>query len=134
MFAFGSRDIEMRTKRGVSSSCLGLLLAVLLLAAMPLPAHHWLQGQYDESQPVMLDGTVSKITWKNPHVLLSLEVKEQRGEVARWEFELASPNGLMSRGWKLDSFKRGDRVIVNGYRAKNGSHLAIATKVTLAAH
>ena len=117
----------MRTNRAV------LVLAVgLLLTAMPVLAHHWFKGQYDENQPVTLNGTVTKVIWKNPHVLLSIDVKERSGEVTKWELELASPNGLMSQGWKLDSFKRGDRVIVNGHRAKDGSNLASATKVTLA--
>ena len=105
----------------------------LLLTPMTGLAHHWFKGQYDENQPITLNGTVSKVIWKNPHVLMSVDVKEESGELTKWELELASPNGLMSQGWKLDSFKRGDRVIVNGYRAKDGSNLASATKVTLAA-
>lgn len=105
----------------------------LLLPPMPGLAHHWFKGQYDENQPVTLNGTVTKVIWRNPHVHLSIDVKEGSGEVTKWELELASPNGLMSQGWKLDSFKRGDRVVVNGHRAKDGSNLASATKVTLAA-
>ena len=120
--------VSVRTKRAV------LVVGVaLLLAAEPLLAHHWFKGQYDENQPVTLNGTVARVSWKNPHVLLSIEVKEDSGKVTKWEVELASPNGLMSQGWKLDSFKRGDRVIVNGHRAKDGSNLASAMKVTLAA-
>jgi Family of unknown function (DUF6152) len=106
---------------------------VLLLAAMPVLAHHSFKAQYDEAQPITLKGTVTKLIWKNPHVLLDVDVKGGTGEVAKWELELDSPNGLISQGWKVDSFKEGDRVVVTGYRAKNGSNFARARKVTLAA-
>jgi hypothetical protein len=111
-----------------------LLCALFLaLSAAPVLAHHSFKGQYDENQRITLRGTVTRVAWRNPHVLLSIDVKEGSSEVTKWELELASPNGLMSQGWKLDSFKPGDQVIVNGYRAKNGSNLASAWKVTLAA-
>lgn len=118
----------MRAKRAVLVVGVGLLLT-----AIPVLGHHWFKGQYDENQPITLNGTVTKLIWKNPHVFLSIDVREGSGEVTKWELELDSPNGLMSEGWKLDSFKRGDQVIVTGYRAKNGSNLARARKVTLAA-
>ena len=61
-------------------------------------------------------------------------MKDGTGKVTNWELELASPNGLMSQGWKVDSLKPGDQVTVNGFRARDGSNLASATKVTLDAH
>jgi hypothetical protein len=100
---------------------------------MPVLGHHSFKAQYDETQPITLNGTVTKLIWKNPHVLLDVDVKGGTGEVTKWELELDSPNGLLSQGWKVDSFKAGDRVIVSGYRAKNGSNSARARKVTLAA-
>ena len=105
----------------------------ILLAGAPIVAHHAFAAEFDADAPLTLNGTVAKVIWKNPHVLLSIDVKEGSGEVTKWELELDSPNGLISQGWKIDSFKAADHVIVTGYRAKNGSNLARATKVTLAA-
>jgi hypothetical protein len=100
-------------------------------AATPVFAHHSSKAEYDESQPVTLSGKIKKVTWKNPHVLLSLDVSDGSGKVTNWQLELASPNGLISQGWRLDSLKPGDEVTVSGYRAKDGSNLASAKKVTL---
>ena len=53
------------------------------------------------------------------------------GKLVNWKMELASPNGLMRQGWKVDSLKPGDRVAVSGYAARDGSHLMNARKVIL---
>ena len=107
--------------------------AGLLLGAMPILAHHSFQAEYDDDHPITLSGTISKVTWKNPHVKLYLDVKDEAGKVTNWELELDSPNMLMSQGWKIDSLKSGDRVTANGFPAKNGANIANARKITLAA-
>jgi hypothetical protein len=103
----------------------------LLLAAMPTLAHHSFMAQYDETRLITLNGTVTKVYWKNPHVTFDLDVKDESGKVTNWELELGSPNALLSQGWKVDSLKQGARVAVSGFGARNGSHLANATKVVL---
>ena len=107
-----------------------LAIAGLLLAALPIVAHHSFKAQYDESQPITLAGKVTKMVWNNPHVLMYLDVKDGGGKVANWQCELASPNGLMSQGWKVDSLKLGDHVSVTGFPARDGSHMANIRKVT----
>lgn len=103
-----------------------------LLAALPLVAHHSFQAHYDDTQTVTLMGTVTKVVWKNPHVYVSLDVKDAEGAVQNWQLEMASPNALLSQGWKVDSIKQGDQITVTGFRAKDGSNMASARKVTLA--
>jgi Family of unknown function (DUF6152) len=107
--------------------------AGLLLAAMPVLAHHSFKAEYDDNHPIMLSGTLTKVTWKNPHVLLYLEVKDDTGQVTNWELQLDSPNMLMSQGWKVDSLKPGDHLTASGFPAKNGEKIANARKITLAA-
>lgn len=103
------------------------------MAALPLVAHHSFKAEYDESMPITLGGTITKITWNNPHVMMSLKVQDDNGKSADWELELASPNGLMSQGWKVDSPKPGDQVSVSGFRARDGSNMANIRKVILEA-
>jgi hypothetical protein len=110
------------------------LLAGLLLAVLPVLAHHSFKAQYDETQPITLRGTITKISWNNPHVLMYLGVKDDKGNVANWELELASPNGLLSQGWKVDSLKPGAEVDVSGFRARDGSNMANIRKVILDSH
>ena len=112
---------------------LGIATAALLLAAMPVLAHHSFQAEYDENKLVTVNGTVTKVAWINPHVILHMDVRDESGKVAAWQMELASPNGLLRQGWKLDSLKPGDQVTVSGYAARDGSHLVNARLFTLGA-
>ena len=105
--------------------------AGLLLAAAPILAHHSFMAEYDESRLITLSGTVTKVSWKNPHVTMNLDVKDESGNVTNWELELASPNGLLSQGWKVDSLRQGTHVVVSGFGARNGSHLANARKIVV---
>jgi len=116
----------MRINRAVGSVAAGLLLA-----AMPICAHHSFMAEYDESRLINLSGTITKVSWKNPHVTLNMDVKDESGKVTNWELELGSPNALLSQGWKIDSLKQGVRVAVTGFGARDGSHLANARKVVI---
>lgn len=104
------------------------------LAALPLFGHHSLSSKYDTEQVFMLDGTVKRLDWSNPHARLLLEAKDQTGTLQQWDFEMASPNLLAINGWKIDTFRKGDHVVVSAHPSRDGSHHAFATKVTLAGH
>lgn len=101
----------------------------LLAAVAPVLAHHSLSATYDTHKSVVLKGTVTKVTWENPHVHLFLQVEDKTGPDAEWEFELGSPNMQIQNGWKLDTFRRGDHVAVTAYPARNGSKLGYASKI-----
>lgn len=101
----------------------------LLLAAAPTLAHHALAAKYDTRRSIMLKGTVTKITWDNPHVHLYLQAMDPSTPEAAWEFEMGSPNLLILNGWKLDTFRKGDRVVVTAYPARDGSKFGYASKV-----
>jgi hypothetical protein len=101
----------------------------LVLAAVPMLAHHSFSAEYDRSKPIQLKGTVTKVEWMNPHARFYVDVKDDGGKVTNWEFELGSPNGLMRSGWTRNSLKAGDVVQVSGSRAKDGSNLVNASSV-----
>ena len=117
----------MRAKRAAFVASAGLLLSA------PAVAHHSFQAQYDETRQVTLTGTITKVLWKNPHVVLYVDVKDDSA-VKSWKLELASPNGLMSQGWKVDSLKPGDHVTAEGCPARDGSSRLNAKKITVDTH
>ena len=108
------------------------IAGALFLAAPPALPHHSFAAEYDANKPITITGTVTKVEWMNPHARFYLDVRDQNGATANWEFELGSPNGLLREGWTRNSLKQGDVVTVLGSLAKDGSRLVNARKITLA--
>ena len=104
----------------------------LILAAIPVRAHHSFAAEYDADKPITLTGTVTKLEWTNPHARIYIDVKDDTGKVVNWDCELGPPNGLMRRGWNRNSLKQGHVVTINGFLSKTAPHVANARTVKLA--
>ena len=116
--------------RTVSSIALGLAIFLLPVSA-PVLAHHGFSVEFDKDSPLTLTGTVTKMEFMNPHIYFYLDVKGADGKVVNWAFEGGPPNVIYRQGWRKDTLKPGDVVTVNGFRAKDGTHLAACSTVKL---
>jgi hypothetical protein len=108
-----------------------LVLLWIALGIIPLLAHHSFNAEYDFSKPVTLRGVVAKWELINPHGWITLDAKDADGAVTRWMIETGNPNALIRAGWRKDSLKPGDEVIVEGYRSKDGSNTVNGSSVRL---
>jgi Family of unknown function (DUF6152) len=106
-------------------------LVLLCIAALPAVAHHSFAAEFDDKQPVTLDGTVVKFDFMNPHSWIYMDVTKPDGKVERWAVETGSTNALFRRGWRKESLRPGDHVTIDAFRAKDGSHTANASQVKL---
>lgn len=108
-----------------------VVLALVWLAAPSALAHHPFSDEFDRSQTVTLNGTLTRIDWQNPHVYASVDVKDPEGNVVNWKVEMGSTAALTKEGWTRTSLKPGDPVTIQAWRAKNTPTLANAESFTL---
>ena len=114
---------------------LGLFLAMIFctgLISTPLLAHHG-EANYDTEKTVSVKGTVTAFEFVNPHVQISLDVKNDKGEIEKWVGEARSP-AMLSRygGWDKNTIKVGDVITFYGHRTKNGTPFMRLEKIVMA--
>lgn len=117
----------MKNKRMASFA---LLVGLMTLGSVAF-AHHG-TANYDTSKTVTVKGAVTDFQFINPHVLISMDGKDETGKTEKWQGELTSPNRLSRAGWTKSSVKPGDTLTISGYPSKSGSPEIWIQKVTLA--
>ena len=112
-------------------SRLVIVLAVGVVMSVPLFAHHG-SAAFDNTKTVIVKGTVTRFVYSNPHLLVTVDVTGENGEVVRWVVETQSPNVMFPAGYRRDSFEPGDQVTVTVTPVKNGRPSGRMREVVLA--
>jgi uncharacterized protein DUF6152 len=102
---------------------------LVLAAASPSFAHHGTAG-YDMSKTITLTGTVAKYEWSNPHIILYVDAKDDKGQLQRWSLELSAPLLMKRLGWSSTSMKPGDQIVAEAHPSRNGAPVGISGTAT----
>jgi len=90
-------------------------------STVPVLAHHAFAAEFDVNNPITLEGTVVDLELINPHSWIHLDVTKPDGTVERWMIEGGPPNALFRRGFTRDALPVGSEIVIEGFRAKDGS-------------
>jgi hypothetical protein len=99
-------------------------------AREPAHAHHAAPKQFDGNKPVVLRGTLTRMSWGNPHGWIYLDVRGPDGMPMSWMIETGSPNVLYRQGWRRSDLAPGTELVILGFPARDGSLTLHATRVT----
>jgi hypothetical protein len=101
---------------------IGMLIGQFVV---PASAHHAFAAEFDAAKPVKFEkAAVTKVDWTNPHVWIYIDVQTPDGKVENWAIEAGTPNVLFRRGFTKAALMPGTQIVVDGYRAKDGSNRA----------
>ena len=113
-----------------------LAVSLVAVAGTATQAHHSFTDIFDVQGVVTLKGVMSRIDWLNPHVYVSLDVKDNAGKVTTWSIECPPTNHLRAAGITRQALwnnaAQGEVVTVHGSKAKNGKPMALLMRVTYA--
>ena len=112
-------------------STIATLTCGLLLVSSAALAHHG-ANLYDMTKPVMLKGTIAKFYWGNPHNEVTIDVKDEKGNVAQWVAYTEPPLVMLERGWTRKSLNAGDEVTAYIFPARNGSTVGTLNRIVVA--
>jgi hypothetical protein len=121
------QEFRMKTIRLVT-----LAGGLSLVGAGSAAAHHSFAAEFDANQPIQLKGTVTRVEWINPHTWIHIDVKQADGSVQKWMIEGGTPNTLLRRGLTRNTLPQGTEIVVDGYKAKNGTNRANGRDLMLA--
>jgi hypothetical protein len=110
---------------------LSLLFAAAAAAAVH--AHHNMSAMFDFSQRFTRTGTLSKVDWRNPHIYLFVDVKNEQGQVETWSYEGPPPGFFRTRDIGKADFESAltKAVTIEASRARDGSRSGLIRELTL---
>jgi hypothetical protein len=95
-------------------------------------AHHSPNVHFDRTQTVEFTGELTEITWRNPHVLMTVRAPDEQGEEVEWELEYLAPSFLARQGITADLFNVGDIIRVAGFPGRSNEHAIFTTNILAA--
>jgi Family of unknown function (DUF6152) len=109
---------------------IGNLLVFLLAVSAPAFAHHAWHG-YDMANVTSVKGIVTLFDWGNPHVWISFEMTDDKGNIEKWSAGGPSPSRMANTGWDKETLKPGDQITAVGHRISDGTYSMRLVKVVL---
>jgi len=109
-----------------------LMVFTSLFVPGPVPAHHSPSAIFDMSKKFTMSGTLMKVDWINPHIVVYIDAKKDDGSVENWKFESNPPSWFRRVNMARDDFAKaiGQTVTVEGVRAKQGELYGYLLKIT----
>jgi DNA/RNA endonuclease YhcR with UshA esterase domain len=108
-----------------------LFAATLSVVATPLTAHHGRAGRYDVTQQVTLKGTVTQVSWRNPHIAIFIDVKDDNGSVVEWVIEHSNISTLVRQGYGRTTLRAGESVTAIVNPGVGGATVGLCNKIVL---
>jgi hypothetical protein len=109
-----------------------LIFLAVLVTANSLQAHHSPSAVFDMEKRFTLAGTLTRVDWINPHIVVFMDAKKEDGGTETWKLESNPPSWFRRVGIARNDLAKaiGQNVTIEGNRAKDGSRYGYLLKIT----
>jgi hypothetical protein len=104
---------------------------ILLLVCKASYSHHSYAAEFDRDAPMTIEGVVTEVWFKSPHVRYYLKVTDADGNEVTWDTRGLTPVKLVRQGWMKDTIKVGDRIKIFGHVGHTNKTIMSILDVTL---
>lgn len=106
----------------------GALVILTMTVGLAAQAHHSYVTKYDPAKKVRLRGTITSVSYFNPHIFFTVTVPNRGGGSSEWRIETESIQMTRARGLTQAKLKTGKKVMITGWRARSGgAELGLST-------
>lgn len=102
-----------------------MILVAYLMSSIPAFPHHGTAISYDETKNVTMKGTVTEFVFKNPHIQIYYDVKDEKGNVVHWAAEAGGVYFWSGLGFRKDSLKPGDEITITVHPSRAGVPMGV---------
>ncbi len=94
-------------------------------------AHHSYAAEFDRDSPMTIEGVVTEVWFKSPHVRYYVKVIDEDGNEVLWDTRGLTPVKLVREGWLKDTIKVGDKIKIFGHVGHTNKTIMSILDVTL---
>jgi hypothetical protein len=106
------------------------IVSTLLALSVLAQAHHgW--AEFDEKTEVTYQGTITAFYYVNPHCVVEFDVRDDKGQMRKWQGEFGNPGELKRKGWTAATLETGEKLTITGHPSRNGAPAIHATRIVL---
>jgi uncharacterized protein DUF6152 len=94
-------------------------------------AHHSYAAEFDRDRSATIEGVVTEVWFRSPHVRYYIKVVDDEGNEVIWDTRGLTPVKLVRMGWKKDTIKVGDRIKMYGHLGRTNPSIMSILDITL---
>lgn len=93
---------------------LALGIALPLVTAAAVDAHHSYGATYDLAKQVTVEGKLVQFVYRNPHSFVTIQASDDKGAQQRWAVEWSGTGQLGGQGITRETLRVGDQIVIVG--------------------
>jgi Family of unknown function (DUF6152) len=106
-----------------------IVMVGIASAAAPLFSHHGRGATYDDKKIVTAKATITEVAWRNPHVAIYMDIKDETGKVTNWGMESQNVSSLTRIGFFRNTLKVGQEITIKFNPSRAGAPVGVIRKI-----